>query len=262
MPYDLVLKHSVDEADLHEQREALAALRTRLVKREAEVAQVRAQLRAFEDRYFRQVGVLYAALDDLEARIAEREVALYDSDAARERAAAARERAGESHHAAFRADEAETEAFDPPPSLKALFRELARRIHPDLARDAAEQAHCTLLMARANGAYRRGDAGLLQRLLDDHRDVHDATFDGSSDAEELGRIRRGMRQAQRDLDALDGERHSLLAGEIGQLYRDAEAAALLHRDLLLELATGLREQVAEAERRFKFVDRQVAAHGR
>ena len=254
--------YSADEADLREQREALVALRTLLVEREAGVAQVRGQLRAFEDRYFRQVGVLYAALDDLEARIAEREVALYDSDAARERAANARERAGESHDAAFRAEDVEAEVFDPPPSLKALFREVARRIHPDLARDAAEQAHRTLLMARANQAYRRGDADLLQRLLDDSRDLDAAALDGDLDAAELGRIQRGIRQAQRDLGALDGERHTLLAGEIGQLYRDAEAAALQHRDLLLELASDLRDQVADSERRFEFVDRQVTAHGR
>ena len=263
MPHDIVLQHSATEADLRERREALAALRVRLVEREAEVAQVRGQLRAFEDRYFRQVGVLYAALDDLEARIAEREVALYDSDAARERAAAARERAGESHDAAFRADEGEAEdVFDPPQSLKALFREVARRIHPDLARDAAEQAHRTLLMARANQAYRRGDADLLQRSLDDSRDLDASALDGDGDAAELGRIVRGMRQAQRDLDALDAEQHTLLEGEIGQLYRDAEAAALEHRDLLLELASGLREQVADAEYRLAFVERQVFAHGR
>lgn len=262
MSHGIVVKHSELEADLRTQREALAALRTQLVEREAEVAQVRARLRAFEDRYFREVGVLYAALDDLHARIAEREVALYDSDAARERAASARERAAESHDAAFRADEAEAEAFDPPPSLKALFREVARRIHPDLARDPAEQAHCTLLMARANQAYRRGDAGLLQRLLDDSRDLDASALEGDSDAAELGRIGRGMRQARRDLDALDAERHTLLAGEIGQMYRDAEAAALEHRDLSLELATSVRDQVADAEYRLQFVERQVIAYGR
>ena len=41
-----------------------------------------------------------------------------------------------------------------------------------------------------------------------------------------------------------------------------EAAALEHRDLLTELAASLREQVADARRRFEFVDRQIKAHGR
>ncbi len=56
----------------------------------------------------------------------------------------------------------EPEEFDPPPGLKALFRELAKRIHPDLAGDEAEQKHLTLLMIRANQAYSRGDAETLQ----------------------------------------------------------------------------------------------------
>ena len=122
--------------------------RTLLAERESELAQFRAVLAAFESRYFRQVGQLYAELDELEARIAEREAELYGSDAARERAEEARARAHESHEAAFGEDR-EAEVLDPPPSLKTLFRELAKRIHPDFARDEAEQKHFTLLMARA-----------------------------------------------------------------------------------------------------------------
>ena len=57
--------------------------------------------RTFEGRYLRQVGILYAQLDDLEARIAEREVDLYDSSTSRRHAEEARQRAQETDHAAF-----------------------------------------------------------------------------------------------------------------------------------------------------------------
>ena len=255
-----MLQQNADEVALLERRAELAAVRSALAEREADVAQIRAQLKVFEGRYFRQVGVLYAQLDDLNARVAEREVDLYDSDAARQRAREARQRAQETHEAAF-AEAYEAEEFDPPPTLKTLFRDVAKRIHPDFARDEAERTHLTLLMGRANLAYRRGDVAMLERLLDDHRETS-AAVAGEGAAAELRLLTRQMRHAQRDIAALEAERQALLAGEIGQLYVEADAAAREHRDLLSELAAGLREQIADAERRYAFMERQMHAHGR
>jgi cell division protein FtsB len=257
MPVEIVLQQSPDDAALLDKRERLAALRGELAEREAELAQLRAQLRSFEGRYFRQVGGLYVELDEIEARIAEREVDLYDSDSARRRAEEARQRAQETHDAAFD-EERDEEEFEPAVSLKALFREVAKRIHPDFARDEAEQKHFTLLMARANQAYRRGDAETLERLLDDHREIH-AAIAGESAAAELMRVSRQIQHAERDIAALDAERHALLASEIAQLHQDAEEAAVEHRDLLTELATRVRERIADAKYRFEFVDRQIRA---
>lgn len=260
MPAEITLQQSPDALALIAKREQLADIRSTLADRESELAQLRAELRTFEARYFRQVGVLYAELDDLEARIAEREVDLYDSDSARNRAREARQRAQETHDAAF--DETrQAEAFDPPPSLKTLFRELAKRIHPDFARDDAEQAFFTLLMARANQAYSRGDAETLQRLLDDHREIH-ASIAGEGLASELLRITRQISHALRDIATLDAERHTLLSSEIAQLHIDAEAAAREHRDLLAELASTLDAQIADANYRLEFLNRQLYAQGK
>ena len=260
VPAEIILQQTRDDVDLLNKREQLAAIRTRLAERESELAQLRVQLKTFEGRYLRQVGALYAELDEFEARIAEREVDLYDSDSARSRAEDARQRAQETHEAAF-GDAREAEEFDPPPSLKTLFREVAKRIHPDFARDEAEQKHFTLLMARANQAYKHGDTETLQRLFDDHREIS-ASIAGESASAELLRITRQIQHADRDIATLDAERHTLLASEIAQLHSDAEATALEHRDLLVELATSLREQIADARRRFEFVDRQIKSHGR
>ena len=260
MATGIVLQQSANAVALVERRERLAGVRATLAEREAEVAQVRGQLAGFEGRYLRRVGVLYAELDELEARIAEREVDLYDSDSARRRAAESRQRARETHEAAFGAAH-EAPEFDPPADLKSLFREVAKRIHPDFARDEGERAHLTLLMAMANQAYRRGDTEALERLLDDHREIH-GSIAGEGDAAEMVRISRQIRHAERDIAALEAERDGLLAGEIGLLYVDAEAAAGEHRDLLTELAAGLREQIAAARYRFEFTERQVSAHGR
>jgi hypothetical protein len=217
-------------------------------------------LKAFEGRYLQRVGVLYAELDEIAARITEREIDLYDSDSARRRAQAARERAHATHEAAFGAEQ-EPEEFDPSPSLKTLFREVAKRIHPDFASDEAEQKHFTLLMTRANQAYSRGDAETLQRMLDDHLEVNAAMAD-EGDGVTLLRLARQIQHAVRDIAALDGEQQTLLSSEIGQLYTDAEAAAQEDRDLLGELEVSLRERIADGQYRLEFVERQVSALGR
>ncbi len=260
MPAEIVLQQTPEHASLLDKRQELAAVRSALAERESELAQLRAQLKTFEGRYLRQVGVLYAELDEIEARIAEREVDLYDSDAARRRAEETRQRAQETHEAAYGAAR-EAEEFDPPPTLKALFRDVAKRIHPDFARDEAELAYFTLLMARANEAYTRGDADLLQRMLDDHHEIH-ASLQGEGAVAEMQRITRQIQHARRDIANLEAEQSTLLASEIAQLQQDAEAARREHRDLLTELATNLREQVTEAQRRYELIDRQIKAHGR
>ena len=260
MAAEIVLQQSLSDAALREKREQLAGVRTTLAERESELAQLRAQLKAFEGRYLRQVGILYAELDEVEARIAEHEATLYGSESARSRAEESRQRAQETHDAAF-GEAGEAEEFDPPPSLKTLFRDVAKRIHPDFARDEAEAQYFTLLMARANQAYSRGDTETLQRMLDDHLEIN-VSVAGEGAAAEVLRIARQIRHAERDIANLDAEQHSLLGSEIAQLHLDAEAAALEHRDLLTELATTIREQITEARRRFDFIERQINVHGR
>ncbi|SEC28194.1 hypothetical protein [Terriglobus roseus] len=260
MTSEIILQPNPDAIALQEKREQLAAVRNALAERESEVAQLRAQLKSFEGRYLRQVAVLYAELDDLEARIAKREADLFDSEAARRRAEESRRQAQETHEAAF-GDASEAEDFEPPSSLKTLFREVAKRIHPDFARDEAEAKYFTMLMARANQAYSRGDAEMLQRLLDDHLEIN-ASVAGEDSAAEVLRITRQIRHAERDIARLDVEQQSLQSSEIAQLHLDAETAAREHRDLLTELASTIREQIADAQRRFDLVDQPTGAHER
>jgi rubrerythrin len=260
MPAEIILQPGPNAASIAEKRDRLAALRAALAEREADVAQLRSQLKAFEVRYLQRVGVLYAELDEIAARITEREVDLYHSDSARRRAKEARQRAQQTHEAAFGADQ-EPEEFDPSPSLKTLFREVAKRIHPDFATDEAERKHFTLLMTRANQAYNCGDTDTLQRLLDDHLEVNASAAD-EGDGVTLLRLARQIQHAVRDIAALDREHQALLQSEIGQLYTGAEAAANEDRDLLAELAASLRERIADAQYRLQFVERQVGALGR
>ena len=55
----------------------------------------------------------------------------------------------------------------PPPTedLKTLFRDAAKRMHPDLVPDAAGREHAEAFMKRLNDAYRDGDAEAIGNLV-------------------------------------------------------------------------------------------------
>ena len=130
MSAEIILQQTPGDAALLDRREQLAIVRTTLAERANRSLRPdpRSASQTFEGRYLRQVGVLYAELDDLEARIAEREVDLYDSDSARRRAEETRQRAQETHDAAF-GEAHEAPEFDPPPSLTRPYFRRRRQAH-------------------------------------------------------------------------------------------------------------------------------------
>ena len=97
MTSNLTRKETPEERELAAKKAALAALETQLAQRELDVATVRVELHAFEQRYLRIVGVKFVEIDDLEAQIAE---ALNRrnpfNETARQQAAEARAKATES----------------------------------------------------------------------------------------------------------------------------------------------------------------------
>jgi hypothetical protein len=67
----IVRRLKPEEEEILRKREELAAIRASLAERELELVDLRRQLAAFEGRYLRRVGTLYAELDEWKARIAE-----------------------------------------------------------------------------------------------------------------------------------------------------------------------------------------------
>src|SRR5215210_142099 len=133
-----------------------ARLRDRLAEIEVEHATLEAELAAFNADYMREVMTVMLDVQELEARIlallATRSGTEGDADAAR----SARERVRETT-AHIRAV---PKAPGPLPTgdIKRLFREAAKRMHPDLAPDEATRGHAEAFMKRLNQAYRAGDA--------------------------------------------------------------------------------------------------------
>jgi chromosome segregation ATPase len=119
MKSEIVRRLSPEEEELRKKRDELALLQTELADRELHLANLQAELSAFEGRYLREVGVLYAELDDWSARIAQLIAEDEGTAEARSAATKARNQAEESYSAAH-GEAARAIEFSPSPELKKL----------------------------------------------------------------------------------------------------------------------------------------------
>ena len=80
MSSEIIRNQTPEERELERKKAELASLEADLVQRELGLATLRAELRAFEARYISTVGILYADLDEIEAKIAEAQARLSPKD--------------------------------------------------------------------------------------------------------------------------------------------------------------------------------------
>jgi hypothetical protein len=115
MPSQIIRRLKPEEEEMSRKREELAGIRATLAERELEIIDVRSELAAFEGRYLRQVGVLYAELDEWKARTSELRARLHPSAGATARAHEARDQARQTYDEAH-GKASETHDFTPRPN--------------------------------------------------------------------------------------------------------------------------------------------------
>ncbi len=201
------------QAELSEQEAAL-------LQKEVELATLSGETHAFHLRYMELVGSRYAKLDQLNARIAEIVARLHPEDhQAQADADAARRTAEESEQASAQAErEIRTRLpkFVASETLKKLFREVAKRIHPDLATDPAEREARTARMAEANRAYQAGDEARLRQILEEW-DLLKEDRSAGGIITERNRLVQAIRNVRKRIRVLDEELASLRASEVYSL---------------------------------------------
>jgi multidrug efflux pump subunit AcrA (membrane-fusion protein) len=249
MKSDLVRRLTPEEEELAAKREELARLEAQLADQELLLASLKAELAAFEGLYLRRVGVLYAELDEWNARLAELRAQQAGTSEANAAAAEARTQAEEAYAAAH-GEAAKVQPFSPSPELKKLYREAAKRVHPDTATDEADRARRERLMKDVNAAYAAGDEDALRCIL--------ANFDASPDAvqgsgigADLIRVLRQLKQIRDRIAAIKLEMANLSETDLSQLKAKAEQAATEGRDLLEEMAASVQVRVIVVRHEFE-----------
>src|SRR5271169_2793979 len=223
MNSEIARRTSPEEEELARKRKELAQLRAELAERELFLTNLRAELAAFEGRYLRKVGTLYAELDEWNAKIAELDAKDDGTEQARMAAAEARAQADASD-SAIHGEAAKAQEFIPSAELKTQYREVAKRIHPDLATDDADRQRRDQLMAEANAAYQRGDADALRRILEEYESSPESVR-GAGIGAELVRVLRQLKQVRDRIATIILETADLADTEIAKLKAKADIAA-------------------------------------
>ena len=154
----------------------LAAINEELHRARVELDDLRSRLASLTRFHDRLLAPLYAELDEINARIAERLARRSahpdDEELASKARAQARQSAGDA-----RATEDRGGTDEPPPQApprpspteraRRLFRRLIKLCHPDLAANESERRRREEFTRRVNDAYSNDDGTQLQSLLDE-----------------------------------------------------------------------------------------------
>lgn len=231
-----------EEAELAKKLEDLAGLQSRLAELEFQLFNLRLELTEFEGVYCSRVGPVYAELDEVEALIAEKIARAKPQDhQAAEAAGAARMRAEESRKAA-------TDALATPAqptrsdTLRNLYREAAKRLHPELSRDDADRKIRERLMTEANLAYQKGDESRLQAILEEYESSPD-TVVGTDVAAELVRAIRRISLVNKRIPQIETEIIELKTSELFKLKTLVDDGARSGKDVLGEMVNRLKQEI-------------------
>jgi len=240
-----------EERELARKRAEQAAIEAELADRELRAASLRAELGAFERRYLHFVGSRYAELDEWKAKLAERIAREQPhNERAQQSARMARAIAGETKSAVGDESAKEPRAFKPSPEMKRLYRDVAKRIHPDLTSDRKDRAKRQQLMAEANQAYEKGDEARLAKILAEY-DCSPEVVEGEGTGAELVRAIRRVSQARGRLAEIEAEMHELVRSDLYQLKSRVEEAEKNGRDVFVEMTEKVEEQIALAKERLE-----------
>ena len=134
--------------------------------------------------------------------------------------------------------------------MKRLYREVAKRVHPDLTSDRADRAKRQQLMAEANEAYERGDETRLRKIFTEYEWSAEAV-QGEGPGAELIRVIRRISQARGRLAEIEAELQELLRSDLYQLKVRLDEAQSHGRDVLKEMVQKVEDQIAQAKRRLE-----------
>jgi hypothetical protein len=259
-----------EEKYLDKKRAELAIIEAQLAERELELHTMRGSLVAFEKQYEAIVSERYAQLEELHVRIAELapvragEERKGDAKAqATDDAAAARGRPRPRAKATVEKPKDQPAAekpaeFNPAESLKLLYRDVAKTMHPDLADSDESRAHRHTFMVRANEAYEAGDE---QRLLAVFHEweSHPESVKGAGTAADLVRCIRKLDWCEQRLTAIAAEIEQLQTSGLFGMKMMADEAAQFERDLLSEMTARLDAEIDAARAYLAMLETQLAA---
>jgi hypothetical protein len=231
--------------DLDALRARVADLERLLAERSADAARTRSALDAFRIQYRQEVGLLHEELDRLELELAEAELGILTArlgDIAPDAAARASERP-------------EPEPRFTTDAVRKLFRDVAKVIHPDLARDEIARDRRHWLMIEANRAYALGDEEQLRAILQKWERSPEAVQGTDDEAMRL-RLERRIAQIEEQLGGLAEAMAAATETSLWKLKVMVDQEAAQGKDLIKDMVRRLKRDITVATNRLEALRRQ------
>lgn len=241
-----------EEIELELKNTKLHELEDILADKELELVTIQGELLDFQKVYLSTVGRKIAQLDEIEAKIAKLLAKKYPKDKiSKEKAAEARKRADDSSYA-YQFDEVPegSDHFTPSPSLKQLYRDIAKKIHPDLAENEKDRSNREEFMKRVNEAYKEGNEEKLLEILKEWESSPERV-EGEGIGAELIRTIRKIDNIEKRIIIIQKEIYEFFSSELYILRQKVEEARLEQKDLLQEMVKHLDERIKKAKLELK-----------
>jgi hypothetical protein len=240
-----------DQEEVSRKKQELEELEQELAEKELDLSTSRRDLHMFEIRYQQKVGRKYAELDQLKALILDIATRMHpDSENFKAQAEAAHEQANQStHNWEIHQEEAEIERLEPSEELKKLFRDAAKKIHPDLTTDPQERERRHALMTRLNQAYELGDLEQVQEILRDWEVIND--WEQLTPGKRLSRLLKQIGQVRHRFNQIQAELEQLQLLEMFRLKEYVEESEKQGEDVLNEMVKDVEEKLQNLRIRVK-----------
>jgi DnaJ-domain-containing protein 1 len=223
----LVISLSPEVEELQRKSEELSALEAELVQGELDLATTHGELQNFEREYQQIIGTRHAELERIEIQIAEYMAYLESS-----------------------------RDFKPSEDIKQIYRQVAKLIHPDLTTDPQQKIARQQLMTEANQAYEDGNIDRLKEILRSWESRPEAV-EGEGIGAELIRIIRKIAQCRERLRGIRKEIVEIEQTELYQLHVEVSIARGKGKDLLMEMARDIDEQIDKAHKEFTKIKEEL-----
>lgn len=247
---------------------------TRISEKEREVSDLSIQvqdikiaLNIFLDEYNSRVGLLYVKLDKIKLKIKEYQLRIklaQDKKVSQEDLETIEEEVNETFsQERHKIDDLENEIFESSEEYskhleeektcplddesrqecKALYRKLARKFHPDMAKDSDQRKEFHKIFVAINEAYKNGDLEILKKYMEQAE--QEEKIDRETPEDKLNRLKEEYKVILGVLARLRAEIEDLKEDETYKLKERVDQAKKEGRDLLQQLANEIKEEIAE-----------------
>jgi len=248
------LNNSPEQQEYDSKKEHLTKLEEQLFELELEFNTLQAELFRFRNKYTELVVKKMFYLDKVEVEIAEYLVSTDPNNPEyRQRLIKFNKQVAEAKKSlSDNKAISSNKEFKPTDSLKNLYRETAKKVHPDLSVHDEERSERTRIMAEINKAYKNGDEKKLERIYNEWQYAPE-NVTGDDIASQLVKIIRQIAQVESRIADIEEEINIIIETDIYQLMKNSIESGKDGIDLLVQMSGYLDTQIHERKKYLEYL---------